>query len=161
MTWTTKAAVAAAATGVAAVAVRGIRAARRRGSLADGRDATRWHAVTVNRPAEEVTPGGRLPDPVARLGEAVEVRVRPAPGGKGTEIAVRLTEGEPSGLAGFTARFGGRDPRHAVRAALRESKQLLETGEVLAPNHPPSNRRTALNRPLEYAIRHGRQEGLL
>lgn len=40
----------------------------------------RWHSVTVNRPPEEVAPEGRLPEPLAGLGDAVEVRLRPARG---------------------------------------------------------------------------------
>jgi len=60
-----------------------------------------------------------------------------------------------------TARLTGRDPRWAVRRALREAKCLLETGEILGPDQPPTTRRTLFNRPLELATRHGREEGLL
>jgi hypothetical protein len=48
-----------------------------------------------------------------------------------------------------------------VRAALRESKQLLETGEVLCPDDLETARRTLLNMPLELATRLARGEGLL
>jgi hypothetical protein len=40
----------------------------------------RWHALTINRPPEEVAPEGRLPEPLAALGDTIEVRTRPAPG---------------------------------------------------------------------------------
>jgi hypothetical protein len=38
---------------------------------------------------------------------------------------------EPSGAAAVPARLAGHDPRQAVRSALRESKSLIEVGEVL------------------------------
>ena len=91
----------------------------------------RWHTVTVNRPPEEVAPDGRLPEPLEALGDAVEVQIRPAPGGRGTEVAARLRGDVPSGLAAAAARIAGNDPRQDLRAALRQSRQLLETGEVL------------------------------
>jgi hypothetical protein len=121
----------------------------------------RWHTVTVNRPPGEVAPDGRLPEPLAALGDAVEVQLRPAPGGRGTELAVRLREGAPSGPAGALARVSGSDPRQQVRAALRQSRQLLETGEVLSPDTPPTTRRTLRNLPLELATRRARGEGRL
>lgn len=120
-----------------------------------------WHVITINRGMPDVAPDGRLPEPVARLGDAVEVQVRPAPGDKGTELAVRLRRGEPAGFGDVAARLSGHDPRYAVRAALREAKQLVETGEVLSPDKMATAKRTLLNRPLEYATRHGREEGRL
>src|SRR5215208_5245471 len=60
----------------------------------------RWHTVTVNRPPEEVAPEGRLPEPLAGLSDAVEVRFRPAPGGRGTELAARLRDDAPAGPGG-------------------------------------------------------------
>ena len=121
----------------------------------------RWYTVTVNRPPEEVAPTGRLPEPLTRLGDAVEVRIRPAPGGRGTELAARPRNGGPSGLGGAVARAAGSDPRQAVRTALRQAKQLAETGEVLEPDTPPTSRRTLRNLPLELATRRARGEGRL
>jgi hypothetical protein len=121
----------------------------------------RWHTVTVNRPPEEVAPDGRLPEPLAGLGDAVEVRIRPAPGGRGTELAARPRTRTPSGLGGAVARAAGNDPRQAVRTALRQAKQLAETGEVLEPDTPPTTRRTLRNLPLELATRRARGEGRL
>ena len=91
----------------------------------------------------------------------MEVQVRPAPAGRGTELAVRLLAGEPGTMAATTARITGKDPRHAVRRALRETRSLIETGEVLLPDAPATTRRTLFNRPLALATRHGREEGLL
>ena len=134
---------------------------RQAGNGAAGKVPDRWHSVTVNRPPEEVAPEGRLPEPLATLGDAVEVRLRPAPGGRGTELAARLRDGALAGAAGAVARVAGSDPRQEVRAALRQSKQLLETGEVLSPDEPSTTRRTLRSLPLELATRRARGEGRL
>jgi len=141
----------------------GVIAARRIATrqAGNGADPDRWHTVTVNRLPEEVAPEGRLPDPLAGLGDAVEVRLRPAPGGRGTELAVRLRDGAPAGAAEAVARAAGSDPRQDLRAALRHSKQLLETGEVLRPDEPPTTRKTLRSLPLELATRRAGGEGRL
>jgi hypothetical protein len=119
----------------------------------DGGQA-RWHAVTVYRERPEVTPEGHLPTPLADLGEAVFIRLEDAPGGKGTEIHVRPAEKLPEGwdLERLTRQ---------IRAALRTSKMLLETREILSPDRPGSTRPTPLNAPLRYATAHGLEEGRL
>jgi hypothetical protein len=141
----------------------GVIAARRIATRQAGNGAApdRWHTVTVNRPPEEVAPEGRLPDPLAGLGDAVEVRLRPAPGGRGTELSARLRQNIPTGAAEAVAWAAGSDPRQDLRAALRHSKQLLETGEVLHPDEPPTTRRTLRSLPLELATRRARGEGRL
>ena len=143
--------VAAAAGGV--VAARRVIAGRRSGGLiptaiagADRPD--RWHVVTVYLPMEEVAPEGRLrPGPLTELGDGVELAVRPAPGDRGTEIAARP--------------LGGGAEVGEVRRALRETKSLLECGEVVLPSGPPTTERTLRSRPLEHATKHGREEGTL
>jgi hypothetical protein len=143
----------------AAAAVTGTMVARRRSGTAAteaGRD--RWHSVTINRSPEEVGP---QPEPLAELGDTVELRVRPAPGGRGTELAARLAGEIPSGLGRLAAKRTGGDPVTHLRRALREAKQLAEIGEVLLPDRPPTTERTLTSRPLEYATRHGREEGRL
>ncbi|MEU8181613.1 hypothetical protein AB0B86_12690 [Micromonospora sp. NPDC049047] len=99
-----------------------------------------WEVVTVDRPPEQVLPGGRWPEPLRRLDGAVEVRVRPAPGDRGTELAARPLAGAtpPVGLA---AHLVGDDPGLLVRRALRQIKQRAEAGEVLRAD------RSALDRP--------------
>ncbi|MEU4221349.1 hypothetical protein [Actinoplanes sp. NPDC026623] len=152
----------ATACGAGAVATRAVlnrRSPRRAGAREDARHQ-RWHTITVNRDIAEVTTGDRLPQPLADL-SGVEVRFRPAPGDRGTEIAVRLLAGEPAGAATIRNRVAGDDPRYAVRRALRETRSLLETGDVLLPDAPATTRRTIRNTPLEHATRHGREEGLL
>jgi hypothetical protein len=148
-----------------AVATGGVLAARRgRGSGAHaalgGATKDRWHTLTVNRPVAEVSPDGRPPEPIASV-PGVEVRITEAPGGRGTEIAARLVAWEPSAAEKLRDRVTGDDPRWAVRKALRETRSLLETGEVLLPDSPPTTKPTVLNRPLEKATAHGREEGLL
>ena len=44
----------------------------------------RWLAVTVNKAPGEVAPDGNLPEPLADLGDSVEVRITPAADAKGT-----------------------------------------------------------------------------
>jgi hypothetical protein len=134
---------------------------RQAGNGAAAQVPDRWHSVTVNRPPEEVAPEGRPPEPLAALGDAVEVRVRPAPGGRGTELAARLRQHVPAGAAEALARAVGSDPRQGLRAALRQSKQLLETGEVLSPDEPSTTRRTLRSLPLELATRRAGGEGRL
>lgn len=129
----------AALTGVARL----LRVPRRRGrSGADGGPSppARWEVVTVDRPAEQVLPDGRWPEPLRRLDGAVEVRVRPAPGDRGTELAARPLAGvvPPTGL---TAHLVGDDPSLLVRRTLRQIKQRVEAGEVLRAD------RSALDRP--------------
>ena len=75
-------------------------------------------------------PDSRVPGPLAELGDLVEGEVRPASGGKGSELRARLRSPEPTGAASAAARLSGDDPRQQVRAALRQSKQLIEVGEV-------------------------------
>ncbi|HEX2314497.1 MAG TPA: hypothetical protein VHJ17_12210, partial [Thermomonospora sp.] len=73
-----------AAAGIVGVAWRlGRRSGRRRRQD----EADRWLVVTVNCPVERLS--GPLPEPLARISESVEVRVRTAPGGRGTELAAR------------------------------------------------------------------------
>ncbi|GLY20892.1 hypothetical protein Misp04_06240 [Micromonospora sp. NBRC 101691] len=97
----------------------------------------RWQVVTVGRPADEVLPGGRLPEPLARLGDGVQVRLRAAPGDRGTELAARAPDGR---FAGMAAHLVGDDPDQVLRAALREVRQLAETGEPLRPDRPWTER---------------------
>jgi hypothetical protein len=64
-----------------------------------------------------------------RLGDGIEVRMQPAPGGRGTELYGRPASSPPA--PGRVARLVGRDPLAPLRIALREAKALVETGEVV------------------------------
>jgi hypothetical protein len=162
---------AAGATAIAVVGgglvVRQLRAARRPTAIdGDAKDKdrdSRWRAVTVYREPDQVAPGGRLPQPLAALGDRIETRIRPAPEGKGTELAARLRGPVPSGAAGAAARARGTDPRQELRSALRQAKQLIEVGEVLAVDPTPHGRRTPTptGMALEAATRRADREGVL
>lgn len=148
---------------LAAVAAGRILASRRRRwPMAPGpRERNpRWHVITINRPLDEVAPDGRMPEPLAKLGDEVEVQVHRAVGDRGTALAARLRR-EPPGVTGVAARLTGDDPRQTLRVALRHSKQLVETGEVLRPDEPGTNRRTLTGLPLELATRRAPGEGRL
>ncbi|GAA0813300.1 hypothetical protein Sya03_55680 [Spirilliplanes yamanashiensis] len=102
--------------------------------------ASGWLVVTVLREQSDIDTA-RLPAPLADFGGRIEVRVRPAADGKGTELAVRLRDRRSSG--GVLSRLGGRDPQAELRSALRRAKQLIEVGEVLAVDPAPHGKRTA------------------
>lgn len=99
---------------------------RRSSSEAPERDDNRWNIVTILRSEQEIAPNGELPAPLAAL-HGIQTRMREAPGGRGTELATRFTND------------GNRDQ---LRIALRQSKQLAETGEtaVVEP-HPHGTRK--------------------
>ncbi|MFC0033510.1 hypothetical protein ACFFMM_28705 [Micromonospora chaiyaphumensis] len=124
-----------------AVAVAGalVHRHRRRPATA-ATDPRRWQVVTVAGRPEEVLPRGRRPEPLRRLGGGVELSARPAPGGRGTELAARLPAGGAA-LPGLAAHLVGDDPGRFLRQVLRETKQLVETGEVLRAD------RSRLDRP--------------
>ena len=130
----------------AGAAVAGTVAARRlrqggSGDSADPDDQTegstdRWRVVTIAAEPEQIAPEGRLPTPLADLDELIEVRFEPAPGDRGTELAARPR-------AGASHPDDQNDLARMIRRALRESKQLIEAGE-LATNEPqPEGHRPA------------------
>jgi hypothetical protein len=101
--------------------------------------ASGWLFVTVFREPSDVDTA-QLPTPLAEFGDRIEVRVRAAPGDKGTELGARLRD-QPSGSA--LGRLSGSDPQADLRSALRRAKQLIEVGEVLAVDPAPHGKRTA------------------
>jgi hypothetical protein len=139
----------------------GVAAARRLLERQDHEAGNRPLAVTVNRPPEEVAPGGELPQPLLRVADLAEFDVRPAPGDRGTEIHARMTEPVPGGARGVAARITGDDPRQPVREALREAKSLLETGEILRSDAPPSTHPTPAGKILDLVTRRSGGEGRL
>jgi hypothetical protein len=106
---------------------------------------TRPHVITVFRPMDEVRRDGKLPSPLAELGDSVTVEIRPAPADRGTEIVVRSISADPG----------------QIRRALRDTRSLLEVGDVLLPDGPPTTKPTLLNKPLRAVTQHGREGGLL
>ncbi|GIF04900.1 hypothetical protein [Actinoplanes siamensis] len=109
--------------------------------------ARRRHVVTVFKPRFELE-STQLPGSLSEIADQLEITLAEAPGGRGTEIAVRIRDNA-------TVTDGH------VRRALRETQSLIETGDVLLPSGPPTTRPTLLNRPLQMATQHGREGGLL
>jgi hypothetical protein len=131
-----------AAVGGGILAVRARRLVRRHES------GDTWLTVTVNRPPDEVLPQGTPPPPLDAYGDQLEVRVRPAPGDRGAELAARHRDGGP----GDTMK---------LRRDLREAKSLLETGEVMLPDAPPTTHPTPLGKILGAVDRRAQKEGVL
>ena len=96
----------------------------------------RWNVVTIEATPEEVLPGGQPPPLLAELRDAVELDIRPAPGGRGTELHARLSRsaGSPAD-AELT--------QDDLRIALRRTKQMFEVGEVLQSVPRPEGKRPA------------------
>ncbi|GAA3501790.1 hypothetical protein GCM10019016_088970 [Streptomyces prasinosporus] len=145
---------------MAAAGAAAVRRARPGGRAGD-RAGDRWLTVTVNRPVTDVGPDGELPAPLRRLADRVEVRVRPAPGDRGTELAARLKEPPSAPSSSLPARLAGQDPRQEVRAALRDAKAVLEAGEVLRPDTPPTTRPTPGGKLIGLLGRRSGGEGVL
>ncbi|WP_378143889.1 hypothetical protein ACFJGV_10625 [Cnuibacter sp. UC19_7] len=119
-----KTAVAVGAAGVAAGLVARSLVKKKSEHDGDGRHPEGWKSVTVlGDPAAFEQDG--YPPPLQRFVEALEVRVQPAPGDKGFEVHARIKEGVEA------ESFGDEDPEKALRTALRDAKQVFETGEVL------------------------------
>jgi hypothetical protein len=136
----TRAVLATAATAALGGTTYRIVSRRRAGAPTSGRR----HVITVNRPVAELAEV--LPEPLSAYDGALEVQLSPAPGDRGTEISVRALDD--------TVSDGD------IRRLLRESRSLLEVGDVLQPGGPTTTP-TTLNRPLRAATRHGREGGLL
>ncbi|MFE9676713.1 hypothetical protein ACFYO5_21620 [Streptomyces sp. NPDC006259] len=124
---------------------------------ADPAAADRWLTVTINRGPGDIHPD-KLPAPLQEYGDRIETRIRPAPGDRGTELAVRLKD-RPSVSA--PARLAGQDPRQDLRHALREAKALLEAGEVLRPDAPPTTHDTPGGKLVGLLTRRAGGEGVL
>ncbi|MGI5241138.1 hypothetical protein [Dactylosporangium sp. CA-139066] len=135
------AAIGLAAVGAGAIAGVAMVARRRRAAEPD-----RWHTVTINCSPGQLDP---LPPPLNELDFPVEVRIQPAPGDRGTELAARVAPG------------ADRKRVRRLRAALREARSLAEVGEVLLPDAPATTKPTLRSAPLAYATKHGREEGRL
>ncbi len=135
-----------AATGVGAAVAVGRRMTTRRRELHRSR-SDHWLAVTVDRPMDAVTGPARLPGPMGELGGRVEVRFRPAPGGRGTEVLALPKDDDVS--------------REDLRVALRKTKSLLETGTVIRPDTPSTTHPGPAGKVLRLVIGKSAGEGRL
>jgi hypothetical protein len=115
----------------------------------------RWIMVTVNCSPQRLASRSDLPEPITRLGDAVDIKICPAPGDRGTELGARLRELPRTRIAGMVMRRHEEDPRHVVEQALREAKAIIETGEVVRRDWPPSAQPVQVGKLLEFAGRRG------
>jgi uncharacterized membrane protein len=71
-----------------------------------------------------------------------EMRFLPAPGGRGSEVHLRMRYSMPGGRLGeAVARYFGEDPHQQVDDDLRRFKQIAETGEVVRSEGAPGGKR--------------------
>ncbi|MDR6689242.1 hypothetical protein J2X55_000141 [Microbacterium sp. 1154] len=150
---------AAAAVGIGVVSVAAGLVARslvkkERESEGDGAHPEGWKAVTVLGDADAFSSDG-YPEPLRRVAGSLEIRVQPAPGDKGFEVHARVREG--------TDLAGEKDPGKALRTALRDAKQVFETGEILRATPRPHGERppTLLGGAVDKAEEDAKGEGVL
>jgi hypothetical protein len=130
-----KTAVVVGAVGVAAGLVARSLVKDRHDSDGDGRHPEGWKAVTILGDAEAFRQDG-YPHPLRRIADVLEIRLEAAPGDKGFEVHARTRAD-----ADTTGTIGDEDPDQAVRTALRDAKQLFETGEILRAKPRPHGHR--------------------
>ena len=121
----------------------------------DGSPRNRWIMVTINCAPQRLASRADLPEPITRLGDAVDIKICPAPGDRGTELGARLRDATRMKMSGIATRKLDENPRRTVQEALRQAKSLIETGEVLRPDWPPSTHPTPAGKLLELAGRRG------
>jgi len=101
-----------------------------------------WDAEIVDdRPNERIA-WRSLPE--AQIPNSGEVRFRPAPAHRGTEIIVRLRYEPPAGALGRTvAKIAFEEPDQQIREDLRRFKAVMEAGEAPTTDGQPSGREPA------------------
>ena len=118
----------------------------------DGNGRSHWRAGapfgrTIEWDAEitEDVPGQRIAwrsVGSADIHNEGSVQFVPAPGGRGTEVHVKLRYEMPGGKLGeAVARYFGEDPRQQLDDDLRRFKQVAETGEVVRSEGAPGGKR--------------------
>jgi hypothetical protein len=106
-------------------------------------DMPREEAITINATADRLREAWRNRDQLPHAlrehtldGEDRTVRFRVAPGGRATEMRVRLSHGGSRGVIDRAAGLVGRDEVSLLRDALRQLKQIVETGEIVRSEGP-------------------------
>jgi len=152
-----KTTIAVGAAGVAAGLVARSLIRKKSASDGDGRHPQGWKSVTILGDSAAFV-ASEYPEPLKRIAEVLELRVDPAPGDKGFEVHARLRDG-----ANARSVIGDDDPDQAVRVALRDAKQVFETGEILrATPRPHGHRpRTLLGKAVDKAENEAKGEGVL
>lgn len=115
----------------------------------------RWIMVTVNCSPQRLASRSDLPEPITRLGDAVDIKIAPAPGDRGTELGARLRDMPRTKIVGMVNRHPEEDPRRMVEQALRDAKEIIETGEVLRGDWPAVAQPAQAGKLLEFAGRRG------
>lgn len=98
-------------------------------------------AVTINLPREDVEQAWAAHAQELRerlLDAGATVSFSPASGGRGTQLAVDLTQDPPAGdLGGAVTKLTGKDLATELADDLRRFKQLVETGEIARSDATP------------------------
>jgi len=103
---------------------------------APGRHAVEWDAEVVEDHADRLIRWRS--EPGADIENAGSVEFASAPGGRGTEVRVRLSYAQPGGRVGkAVAGLFGESPEQQVRDDLSRLKQVLETGQVVRSEGSP------------------------
>jgi len=103
-----------------------------------------WDAEIINEIPDELIGWRTLKD--ADVVSAGSVRFRPATGGRGTEVRVRLQYDPPGGKVGSAvAWMFGQEPSQTIREDLRRFKELMEAGEVPTTAGQPRGRQRVTN----------------
>lgn len=98
-----------------------------------------WDAVIHNEVPGELIAWKSIG--VADVDSAGAVNFRRAPGGRGTEVRVKLQYDPPAGVVGAAvAKLFGEDPATQIEEDLKRLKMLLEAGETPTTEGQPSGR---------------------
>ncbi|OLC49134.1 MAG: cyclase [Acidobacteria bacterium 13_1_40CM_65_14] len=98
-----------------------------------------WDAEIINEIPGELIAWRTLPG--SDVVSAGSVSFKCAPGGRGTEVRVRLQYEPPAGKVGATiAWLLGHDPAYTIHEDLRRFKQLIECGEIPTTKGQPRGR---------------------
>jgi uncharacterized membrane protein len=99
-----------------------------------------WDAEIINEVQNEVIGWRSLEG--AQVANAGAVRFSPAPGGRGTEVSVKMEYTPPGGAIGAAfAKLFGEEPNQQLADDLRRFKQMMEVGEVVTTEGQPSGRK--------------------
>lgn len=103
-----------------------------------------WDAEIINEIPGELIAWRTLAS--ADVVSAGSVLFTQAPGGRGTEVRVRMQYDPPAGKVGaLVAWMLGHDPAAVIREDLRRFKELMEAGEVPTTDGQPRGKQSILN----------------